>query len=52
MVSKKVKEEKAYFVCDECGLAYLDNETAEKCEAWCKKTHSCNTEIIKKAVNI
>ncbi len=52
MVTKKVKEGKQYFVCDECGLIYLNNEIAEKCEKWCKETHSCNPEIIKNAVKI
>ena len=29
---------KKVFLCDVCGLGYLDFETARKCEEWCKKT--------------
>ena len=40
----KPKMEKV-FVCTECGFHYVNKEWAEKCEAWCKKYHSCNIEI-------
>jgi len=33
-----------------CGLGYLDEETARKCEEWCKKTGTCSVEVTKKAV--
>jgi hypothetical protein len=45
---KKVKEN---YECEECQLQYKSKELAEKCEAWCKKTKSCNLEIIKHAIN-
>lgn len=32
--------------CEICGYQYEDKDWAEKCEAWCKKNHSCNLEII------
>ncbi len=38
------------FVCGECGLKYAEREIAQKCEKWCATNHSCNLEIIKKAV--
>ena len=53
MVSEKIKDDKKYFVCDLCGLAYNDKETAEKCEAWCKEhPGSCNPDVVKEAVKI
>ncbi len=36
--------------CPECGLQYEDKNWKDKCEAWCKKHHSCNLEIIEHAV--
>ena len=38
------------YQCEECKLLYKDEEIANKCEQWCKRTHSCNLEIIKHAV--
>ena len=38
------------YECPECGLHYKDEAMAKKCAAWCKKTQSCNLEIIKHAV--
>ena len=43
------KTEKGY-KCDECELVYKDKEWAEKCEKWCRETHSCNLEITKHAI--
>ncbi len=40
------KEGKTLYQCEECLLKYEDAEWAEKCEAWCKKTNSCNLDII------
>ncbi len=31
-------------------MFYKDKILAEKCEAWCKKHHSCNMKLIKYAV--
>jgi len=33
------------YECPECHLKYKDKEWAKKCEAWCKKHQSYNTEI-------
>jgi hypothetical protein len=38
------------FICIECGLHYRVRETAEKCEAWCRETRSCNVEIAQQSV--
>lgn len=47
---KEVNEEgDILYQCEECGLTYVEKSWAEKCEAWCKKTKSCNLEIIKHA---
>ena len=37
--------EESLFRCPECGLHYEDKLIAQKCEAWCKETRSCNLEI-------
>ncbi|MEK6844738.1 MAG: hypothetical protein AABX44_00625 [Nanoarchaeota archaeon] len=38
------------YKCKECKMFYKDKILAEKCEAWCRKHHSCNMELIKYAV--
>ncbi|MEO6761183.1 MAG: hypothetical protein ABI220_02265 [Candidatus Saccharimonadales bacterium] len=38
------------YQCPECGLHYLDKQTAKACQAWCAKTHSCNMEITRKSI--
>ncbi len=45
-----VKAVEKYYECDFCRLKYKDKETARKCEEWCSKHRSCNTEIAKEAV--
>lgn len=50
MVKEKEVKNKKFFQCDVCGHGYLDKETAQKCEAWCRKTGTCSAEITKKAV--
>ncbi|MEK7658560.1 MAG: hypothetical protein AAB352_01710 [Patescibacteria group bacterium] len=49
MVKIIIKENKKLHQCEECGFAYEDEGWAEKCEAWCKERHTCNTEIIKQS---
>lgn len=49
--SSHMKEERKLYRCPECKLWYKDEEWAEKCEAWCKKHHTCNVEIITHAEN-
>ena len=50
MAQEVTKKDKKYYKCEECGLLYLDKETAEQCQAWCSEHKSCNLEIIKHAV--
>lgn len=50
MVEEKTQGEKVVYECEECQLKYQDKEWAEKCEAWCKETNSCNLDIIKHAI--
>lgn len=38
------------FACNECKMKYHNEETAKKCEEWCKRTKSCNMDIIKYAI--
>ena len=40
----KTKVAKLY-QCPECGLHYIDEQIAKKCEAWCIEQKSCNLEI-------
>lgn len=39
-----------YYQCEECGLLYEDELWAARCEGWCREHHSCNLEIIRRAV--
>ena len=50
MVRERSENGERFYVCEECSLRYRDKETAERCEAWCRKHGSCNLEIIKYAV--
>ena len=50
MTKQITKNNKIYYVCKECDFAYKGKATAQKCEAWCRKHHSCNMEITKHAV--
>lgn len=38
------------YQCPECGLHYENEETANKCAAWCSEHNSCNLEITKSSV--
>lgn len=44
------KNEKIFYVCEECELKYQDKEWAEKCQLWCSEHHSCNLEITQHAM--
>ncbi len=50
MVKKKMIKGQVVFVCEVCGLGYLDQETAQDCEDWCRETGTCSVEITRKAV--
>lgn len=51
MVTEKKVDGKTIFVCDICGLGYLNREIAQKCEDWCgKNPGTCNLQISQKAV--
>lgn len=50
MVRTISRDDKNLYQCQACGFHYVSKETAEKCEAWCKRTNSCNLEIIKNAI--
>ena len=52
IVKEIEKKGKKYYVCEECEFAYMDRETAQKCQDWCNEHHSCNIEITKNAVKI
>lgn len=52
MVKESEKNGKRYFICEECNFAYLDEELARKCQAYCNEHKSCNLEITKHAVQI
>lgn len=51
MVKEIVYNDKKYWICEICGLAYLDRETANECEEFCKNNPgSCSLIITSKAV--
>jgi hypothetical protein len=52
MVSETEKGGKRFFQCEECNFLYAEKGLAERCEAWCKKHHSCNIEITRQAIKI
>jgi hypothetical protein len=38
------------FQCEECGFKYLDEETAGRCEDFCKTHKSCSIQITRNAL--
>jgi hypothetical protein len=51
MVKEKPFEGKTIFLCEICGLGYLEREDAQKCEDWCgKNPGTCNFQVSQKAV--
>ena len=38
------------YQCPECGLYYETEETAKRCEAFCKEHNACSIEITKHSV--
>jgi len=50
MVTEIEKSGKTLYLCEECGMAYLEEEWARKCERWCAEHQACNLEIIEHAV--
>jgi hypothetical protein len=38
------------FQCEVCGFHYKDEETARRCETWCREHKSCNLDITKYAI--
>ena len=52
MVKQVVREEKTFYVCEECGLAFMDKTIAKRCEQYYHKHKSCNLELIKFAVKL
>lgn len=50
MVKKIFHKGKEVYQCNECKFIYKVRKWAEKCEAWCKKNHSCNIEIVRYAI--
>lgn len=52
MVREVKREEQVFYVCEECGFTYKDQEWAEKCEDFCAKHRMCSLEITSHAVQI
>ena len=51
IISKMVKKIGDKFKCKECGLVYLEEQIAIRCEKFCKKNHVCDLDLIKHDVN-
>ncbi len=52
MVKEIKRGHEAFYVCEECVLAYRERRWAEKCEEFCFKYHSCSLEITEHALSI
>ena len=50
MVKQETKNDKTYFMCEECEFFYETKDWAEKCEKHCNEKHACSMEITKHAV--
>ena len=50
MVKEMHNDNKALYICGECGFAYEQKEWVEKCQQWCKHHQSCNLETTQYAV--
>jgi molecular chaperone GrpE len=48
--TKKNTQSSNSLACPICGFHYRDEDTAKKCEAWCKEHGSCSAEITKLSV--
>ena len=45
MVKELKKNDKTYYVYEECGFGYEEKEWVDKCQQWCSQNQSCNLEI-------
>jgi len=50
MVKKENIENRILFICEVCGLGYIDEQTAAQCEDWCRRTGTCNVKLTSRAV--
>lgn len=50
MVERVSFKNREAFKCNVCGFVYAERATAKECEEYCRKHHSCSTEITKKAL--
>ena len=51
MVKEMQFEGRTIFICEICGLGYLEEKVAQDCEDYCREhPGSCSAEISKKAV--
>ena len=51
MVEIKNKGDQTLYEYKACQMFYWEKEWAEKFEVWCRKTNSCNIDIIKHTVD-
>jgi len=52
MVKEIEHNAKIYYQCEACNMYYEDKKIAQKCEDFCNKFKSCDTELIKYAVQL
>jgi hypothetical protein len=50
MTTETEHEGETAYRCDDCGMHYKNQETAEKCEEYCREHGLCNSEITEKSM--
>jgi len=52
MVKEIEHKSKKYSQCEACEMHYKEKKIAQECEDFCNKNKSCNTNLIKQAVQL
>jgi len=50
MVKKVIINAKQVYLCEVCGLGYVDEESAKACQDYCARHGACSIEITRKAI--
>ncbi len=52
MVKSVVHNNKKYYMCEACDMYYKNKLHAQQCEDFCTKYKSCDTSVIKHAIQL